>query len=74
LLHLPLSRLEQAEPALCDDVAAILHCASGARTGRNAARLAARAWSGAAVVVEGGMAALRQAGLERAEDRGAPLR
>lgn len=72
-LHLPLSRLEQAEPALQGGMPVIFHCASGARTAQNAARLGARAGSGRAFVVEGGMAALRQAGLAVTEDRSAPL-
>jgi rhodanese-related sulfurtransferase len=72
-LHLPLSRLEQAEPLPHGGRSVVFHCASGARTAQDAARLGALAGLGEAFVVAGGMAALRQAGLAVAQDRGAPL-
>ncbi|WP_198370293.1 rhodanese-like domain-containing protein [Roseomonas rosulenta] len=71
--HLPLSRLEEAEFAVRAGTPVIFHCASGARTAQNAARLGARAGDGGAFIVEGGIAALRGAGLPLAEDRSAPL-
>jgi rhodanese-related sulfurtransferase len=69
--HWPLSRLDQA-PAPPGG-ALIFHCASGARTAQNGAALAARAGAGEAFMVEGGLAALRRAGVAVAEDRRAPL-
>jgi rhodanese-related sulfurtransferase len=71
--HLPLSRLEEAEFAVPSGQAVIFHCASGARTAQAAARLGGRAGDAGAFIVEGGIAALRRAGVDVAEDRLAPL-
>lgn len=71
--HLPLSRLAEAELAVQHGRPVIFHCASGVRTAENAARLGARAGGCEAYVVEGGLAAWRQAGLPVAENRRAPL-
>jgi rhodanese-related sulfurtransferase len=71
--HLPLSRLEEAELVVRAGQPVIFHCASGARTAQNAARLGARAGEAGAFIVEGGIEALRRAGVPLAEDRRAPL-
>jgi rhodanese-related sulfurtransferase len=72
-VHLPLSRLAEAELAVQAGQPVIFHCASGARTAQNAARLAERAGGCQAFIVEGGIAAWKGAGLPVAEDRKAPL-
>lgn len=71
--HLPLSRLEEAELAVQQGQQVIFHCASGRRTKENAARLQARATECQAYIVEGGIAALRGAGVPVVENRAAPL-
>lgn len=71
--HLPLSRLGDPEPFVGNGTAMIFHCASGARTAQNAGRLAAHAGEGGAFIVEGGIEALRRAGVSVHEDRRAPL-
>jgi rhodanese-related sulfurtransferase len=71
--NLPLSRLEEAELAVHQGKPVLFHCRSGARTAGNADRLAAKAGSCEAYIVEGGLDAWRQAGLPVAEDRRQPL-
>ncbi|BDG74845.1 rhodanese-like domain-containing protein [Roseomonas fluvialis] len=71
--HLPLSRPQDAALVVGDGRPVIFHCASGARTAQAAARLAAHAGDGGAFIVEGGIDALRRAGVAVAEDRRAPL-
>ena len=51
----------------------IFHCRSGARTAANAERLAARAGTCQAYVLEGGLDAWKKAGLPVQVDRGQPL-
>ncbi len=72
-VHLPLSRLAEAELAVQAGRTVIFHCASGARTAQNASRLGERAGGCEAYVVEGGIAAWRSAGLPVTENRRAPL-
>jgi rhodanese-related sulfurtransferase len=72
-MHLPLSRLEEAELAVAEGKPVIFHCASGRRTAENAAALGARAGGCEAMIVEGGLEAWRRAGLPLAENRRAPL-
>ncbi len=69
--HAPLSRLDEA--ALPAGEVLIFHCASGARTTQNAAALAAKAGARTAYALQGGLAALRAAGVAVAEDRRTPL-
>ena len=71
--HLPLSRLQEAELAVEAGRPVIFHCASGRRTSEASARLGARAGGCEAFIVEGGIDALRRAGLPVQEDRRAPL-
>lgn len=71
--NLPLSKLEEAEVALHGGKPVLFHCRSGARTGVNAARLAAKAGLVNAYVIEGGLDAWKRAGLPVAEDRRQPL-
>lgn len=72
-LHLPLSRLTEAELAVQEGKPVIFHCASGRRTAENAPALQARAGGCQAMIVEGGLEAWRRAGLPVAENRKAPL-
>jgi rhodanese-related sulfurtransferase len=51
----------------------IFHCQSGSRTAQNAEALAAAAPGCRVLLVEGGMAALRAAGVPVSEDKGAPM-
>ncbi len=69
--HWPLSRLPDSPPPRAEVL--LFHCASGARTSQAGGALAARAGAGEAFAVEGGLAALRAAGVPVAEDRRAPL-
>lgn len=69
--HWPLSRLDQGEAP--QGAVLIFHCASGARTTQNGAVLAAKAGGCDAFAVQGGLAALRGAGVPIAENRRAPL-
>ena len=71
--NLPLSRLEEAELALHGGKPVLFHCRSGARTAGHAGRLAAKAPSCEAFVVEGGLDAWKRAGLPVAQDRRQPL-
>lgn len=71
--NLPLSALEEAELALHQGRPVLFHCRSGARTAGHAARLAAKAGTVEAYVVEGGIEAWKRAGLPVAEDRRQPL-
>jgi rhodanese-related sulfurtransferase len=68
---LPLSGLGQAR--LPEGEVLLFHCASGARTRQGGAALAAMAEGRTAYAVEGGLAALRAAGVALVEDRRAPL-
>ena len=72
--HMPLSSLDDADFALHQGRPVIFHCKSGARTGANAPRLAAKLggdWE--AYVVEGGLDAWKKAGLPVATDRSQPI-
>lgn len=71
--HLPLSKLEQAELAISWGKPVIFHCRSGARTLANAGRLADRAGSCEAYVIEGGLDAWRKSGLPVVSDRRQPI-
>ena len=70
---LPLSRLEQTDPAVQQGRPVVFHCRNGARTQANAARLASKVPGCEAYVVEGGLDAWKRAGLPVAEDRRQPL-
>jgi rhodanese-related sulfurtransferase len=71
--HLPLSRLDEVEIALQEGKPVIFHCKSGMRTSANAARLAQKVGGACeAFVVEGGINALKSAGLPVAPDRKQP--
>ncbi|QXM24711.1 rhodanese family protein [Elioraea tepida] len=72
-MNLPLSRLEEAELAVREGRPVLFHCRSGARTGGNAGRLAAKAGLCEAYIIEGGLEAWKRAGLPVAEDRRQPL-
>src|SRR3954452_4151232 len=61
--NLPLSRLEEADLAAQPGQTVLFHCRSGARTGGNAARLAAKAGNCEAYVVAGGLDAWQRAAL-----------
>ena len=62
--HLPLSKLDEAKLALDEGKPVIFHCKSGARTARNASRLAQKVGGGCeAFVLEGGLDAWKKAGL-----------
>jgi rhodanese-related sulfurtransferase len=71
--HLPLSRLEEAELAARAGQPVLFYCASGMRTANAAGRLAAKAGDCEAFLVEGGLPALRAAGVAVVENRAAPL-
>jgi rhodanese-related sulfurtransferase len=68
--NLPLPQLDST--AFPDTAVVIFHCRSGTRTQTNVARLA-KAVSGKAYVVEGGINAWREAGLPVAVDKRQPL-
>lgn len=70
--HAPLSRLDQAD--LGGAPVVIFHCKSGMRTRTAAAALAAKAGDRCdAYIVEGGLEALRKAGVPVARDAGQPI-
>lgn len=70
--HAPLSRLDEAD--LDGARVMIFHCKSGMRTKSSAVRLAARAGDSCeAYIVEGGLEALRRAGLPLQRDASQPL-
>ncbi|SHI70034.1 Rhodanese-related sulfurtransferase [Roseomonas rosea] len=71
--NLPLSRLEAAELAVQEGRPVLFHCRSGARTGANSQRLAAKAGLCEAYLVEGGLDGWKAAGLPVAEDRRRPI-
>ena len=71
--NMPLSTLEQAEIELHQGRPVLFHCRSGARTTGHAARLAARAATVEAFVLEGGLDAWKRAGLPVARDRRQPI-
>ena len=72
--HLALSKLDEADLALHEGKPVIFHCKSGARTMRNASRLAQKV-SGAceAFIVDGGLDAWKKAGLPVVTDRRQPI-
>lgn len=73
-LHMPLSRLAEADLALHQGRPVIFHCKSGMRTMSNAGALAARLGGDCeAYVIEGGLDAWRKAGLPVATDRSQPI-
>jgi len=73
-LHLPLSRLDDADLAVHAGKPVIFHCRSGARTAAHAGRLAAKVGNRCeAFVVDGGLDAWKKAGLPVALDRRQPL-
>ena len=61
--HLPLSRLDATDLVLPQGKPVLFHCRSGARTLANAGRLAAKAATCDAYIVEGGLDAWKKAGL-----------
>ncbi len=73
-LHLPLSKLDEADLALHGGKPVIFHCRSGARTTGHALQLAQKV-SGAceAFIVEGGLDAWKRAGLPVVTDRRQPI-
>jgi rhodanese-related sulfurtransferase len=71
--HLPLSRLDETDFALPPGKPVLFHCRSGARTLANAGRLAAKAGTCDAYIVEGGLDAWKKAGLSVVTDRRQPL-
>ncbi len=72
--HLPLSKLEEAELAVHQGRAILFHCKSGARTRTNASRLARKVDETCeAYIVEGGLDALKKAGLPVVTDRRQPI-
>lgn len=75
-LNAPLSRLEGTPLPLGDGQAIVFFCASGGRTTVSAARLATKAGSADAYVLQGGISAWGQAGLPVAsgsqDEGGAP--
>jgi rhodanese-related sulfurtransferase len=72
-VHLPLSRVAEAELAVQAGKPVLFHCQSGYRTRENAAALESKAEGCDAYVIEGGIDAWRRAGLPVAENRRAPL-
>jgi rhodanese-related sulfurtransferase len=71
--HLPLSRLDETDFALPPGKPVLFHCRSGARTLANAGRLAAKAGTCDAYIVEGGLDAWKKAGLPVTVDARQPL-
>ncbi|EHD22367.1 MULTISPECIES: rhodanese family protein [Brenneria] len=69
--HIPLSDIA-AQPPLTDAGGVIFHCLSGNRTQANADRLAASV-PGDAYILDGGLAAWKQAGLPTVVDKSRPL-
>jgi rhodanese-related sulfurtransferase len=67
--NLPLSKLDESDLALQQGKPVIFHCGSGARTLAHAPRLAAKAETCEAFVLEGGLNAWKRAGLPVATDR-----
>jgi rhodanese-related sulfurtransferase len=72
-LHLPLSRLAEAVPGLATSGTVVFHCASGARTGMQAARLAERVPGCTAMVLGGGIGGWVAAGLPVVSAPSVPL-
>lgn len=72
-LHLPLSKLDEADLAVHQGKPIIFHCKSGARTQANAPRLAGKSGVCDAFIIEGGLDAWRKAGLPVVSDRRQPL-
>ena len=70
---LPLSKLDETDLALPQGKPVLFHCRSGARTLANAGRLAAKAGTRDAYIVEGGLDAWKKAGLPVVTDRRQPL-
>ncbi len=72
--HLPLSKLEEAELPVHQGRAILFHCKSGARTRTNASRLARKVDETCeAYIVEGGLDALKKAGLPVVTDHKQPI-
>jgi rhodanese-related sulfurtransferase len=72
--HLPLSKFEEAELPVHQGRAILFHCKSGARTRTNASRLARKVDETCdAYIVEGGLDALKNAGLPVITDRSQPI-
>ena len=71
--HAPASRLSQAPLDVAPGSTVIFHCQSGSRTAQHAGALAAAAPGCRVLLVEGGLTALRAAGMQVAEDRRAPM-
>jgi rhodanese-related sulfurtransferase len=71
--NLPLSKLDESDLALQQGKPVIFHCGSGARTLAHAPRLAAKAETCEAFVLDGGLNAWKRAGLPVATDRRQPL-
>ena len=71
---MPLSKLEEAELSVQPGNAILFHCKSGARTRANAFRLARKVDETCdAYIVEGGLDALKKAGLPVVTDRSQPI-
>jgi rhodanese-related sulfurtransferase len=60
---MPLSALDRVDLSPDKDQTVVFHCRSGARTQSNAARLARKAGSGKAFVLDGGISNWKRAGL-----------
>ena len=71
--HAPASRLGSGPLSIPPGSTVIFHCQSGSRTAQNAGALAAAAPGCRVLLVEGGMAALRAAGVPVSEDKRAPM-
>lgn len=73
-VHAPLSSFDQFELQAAPGQAVLFHCRSGARTQANASRLADKLGEGCSgYVVEGGLDALKRAGVSVLLDRGQPI-
>ena len=71
--HAPASRLGATALGVPAGSTVIFHCQSGSRTAQNAGALAAAAPGCRVLLVEGGLPALRAAGMPVAEDKRAPM-
>jgi rhodanese-related sulfurtransferase len=72
--HAPLSKLDQIELEATPGQAVLFHCRSGARTEANAPKLAGKLREGChGYVIEGGLDALKRAGVPVVVDRSQPI-
>jgi rhodanese-related sulfurtransferase len=72
--HMPLSKLDEMDVAVHQGRPVIFHCRSGARTQANARQLAGKLGESCdAFIIDGGLDALRRAGLPVVTDRRQPI-